>query len=47
MKKIVYKVFHDQAFPEYVTEFSSMNKAVAFIEKQEDPDCWCIEKIKN
>ena len=47
MKKIVYKVFHAWAFPEYVTEFNSMKKAVAFIEKQEDPDCWCIEKIKN
>lgn len=47
MKKIVYKVFHVWPFLEYVTEFSSMEKAVAFIEKQEDPDCWCIEKIKN
>ena len=47
MKKIVYKVFHGWAFSEYVTEFNSMKKAVAFIEKQEDPDCWCIEKIKN
>lgn len=42
--KYTYKVYHGWAFPEYITEFKSMKKAVAFIEAQEHPDEWCFEK---
>ena len=37
MKKIVYKVFHSCAFPEYVTEFNSMKKAVALSKSKKIP----------
>ncbi len=46
-KQFVYKVFHGWAFPEFVCEFKTLKKAVAFIEAQEDPDCWCFEKAEK
>lgn len=45
-KKSVYKVFHGWAFAEYVTEFTTLKKAMAFIYSQEEPDEWCWEKCK-
>lgn len=42
MKKI-YIVYHGWAFGEKVAEFDSKKKALAFIEKQEDPDEWCYD----
>jgi len=43
-KKSVYKVYHGWAFPEYVTEFHSLKKAIEYIEQQPDVECWCYEK---
>lgn len=45
-RRYVYKVYHGWAFPEYVTEFKSVKKAIAFIESQEDSDCWCFDKVE-
>lgn len=45
--KYVYKVYHGWAFPEYVTQFTSLKKAIAFIEAQKDSDCWCCERVRK
>lgn len=42
MKKI-YIVYHGWVSGEKVAEFDSKKKALAFIEKQEDPDEWCYD----
>lgn len=42
MKKI-YIVYHGWVSGEKVTEFDSKKKALAFIEKQKDPDEWCFD----
>ena len=44
--KYVYIIYHGWAFPEKVTEFKTLKEAIAFIESQEDADCWCYEKWK-
>ena len=46
-KKYIYKVYHGWAFPEYVAEFRSLEKAIAFIKSQKDYDCWCYEKVEE
>jgi len=42
MKKI-YIVYHGWMSREKVAEFDSKKKAIAFIEKQADPDEWCYD----
>ena len=44
-RKYIYVIYHGWAFPEKITEFKTLKKAIAFIESQEDADCWCFEKV--
>ena len=43
-KKYIYKVYHGNAFPEYVISFKTVEEVIYFIESQCDPECWCYEK---